>query len=87
MDLGGTSIEPIRVTFGPVYMCYKTPHQFGIYARFFIFKQSIMTNVHVEISHVVQQMPAFGPRLPRCSCLLVHEKQSVSSFNLTWDSS
>ena len=27
-------------------------------------------------------MPAFGPRLPRCSCLLVHEKQAVSSFNM-----
>ena len=31
MDLGGTSIEPIRVTFRPVYMSCKTPHQFGIF--------------------------------------------------------
>ena len=64
MDLGETSIESIRVTLVSVYMCCETPHQFGIYARFIIFKQSIMTNVHVEISHVVQQMPASGPRLP-----------------------
>lgn len=43
MDLGGTSIESIRVTFCPSLLCCKTPYQFGIYARFFIFKQSIMT--------------------------------------------